>query len=192
MYCQVISFTPSHVKVYRVKHNYFTVWYLLQDIQICTSFFSWYNTIYKVVFIALSILTSVLIYVVYKKTYDKLIDSFQVLIVIVPSIICGYSFSYDRSSIRENFWAFSIFLECVAILPQLYMIYQTGEAKTITMHYLIPLGMYRALYIGNWIWRYYYNGYYEPVALGCGIIQTILYILFVTMPIFWSGTKVDI
>lgn len=56
-------------------------------------------------------------------------------------------------AIREIFWAFSIYLEAVAILPQLFMLQRTGEAETITTHYLFALGAYRALYIPNWIYR---------------------------------------
>ena len=38
------------------------------------------------------------------------------------------------------------YLEAVAILPQLFMISKTGEAESITSHYLFALGMYRGLY----------------------------------------------
>lgn len=34
------------------------------------------------------------------------------------------------------------------------MLQRTGEAETITTHYLAALGVYRALYIPNWIYRY--------------------------------------
>ena len=53
----------------------------------------------------------------------------------------------------EILWSFSIFLESVAILPQLFMLSRTGEAETITTHYLFALGAYRALYIPNWVYR---------------------------------------
>ena len=73
-------------------------------------------------------------------------------------------------------WAFSIWLESVAILPQLFMLQRTGEAETITTHYLFALGAYRALYIPNWIWRYFgEKHYFDPIAVVAGIIQTILY-----------------
>lgn len=50
-------------------------------------------------------------------------------------------------------WTFSIYLESVAIMPQLFMLSRTGNAETITAHYLFALGSYRALYIVNWIFR---------------------------------------
>ena len=58
------------------------------------------------------------------------------------------------------------------------MLQRTGEAETITTHYLFALGIYRALYIFNWIWRYFTDlpGHHlEPVAVLAGIVQTILY-----------------
>ena len=55
--------------------------------------------------------------------------------------------------ILKILWTFSIYLESVAILPQLHMIVKTGEAETITYHYLFALGLYRALYIANWAYR---------------------------------------
>lgn len=73
-------------------------------------------------------------------------------------------------------WAFSIWLESVAILPQLFMLQRTGEAETITTHYLFALGAYRALYIPNWIWRFFAeNHYWDPIPVIAGVIQTVLY-----------------
>jgi ER lumen protein retaining receptor len=67
-------------------------------------------------------------------------------------LILGLVFNY-RFSFSEILWSFSIWLEAIAILPQLFMLQRTGEAETITTHYLAALGIYRALYIPNWIYR---------------------------------------
>lgn len=75
----------------------------------------------------------------------------------------------------EILWTLSIWLESVAILPQLFMLQRTGEADTITTHYLFALGMYRALYIPNWLYRYFAEGRFEPNPVVAGIIQTLLY-----------------
>jgi ER lumen protein retaining receptor len=63
----------------------------------------------------------------------------------------------------------------VVILPQLFMLQRTGEADTITTHYLFALGLYRALYIPNWIWRYFVEDHFEAVPVLAGIIQTVAY-----------------
>ena len=57
------------------------------------------------------------------------------------------------------------------------MLQRTGEAETITTHYLFALGMYRAMYIPNWIYRYATEvpPYKDPIAQVAGVIQTILY-----------------
>jgi len=72
---------------------------------------------------------------------------------------------------HQILWSFSIWLESVAILPQLFIIQRTGEAETITTHYLFALGAYRALYIPNWIYRYFADDYFDPIATVAGLIQ---------------------
>ncbi|KAG9483722.1 hypothetical protein GDO78_009572 [Eleutherodactylus coqui] len=84
--------------------------------------------------------------------------------------------------IREHcpliLWTFSIYLESVAILPQLFMISKTGEAESITTHYLFFLGLYRMLYLANWIWRYHTENFYDQIAVVSGVVQTIFYFDF--------------
>lgn len=78
-------------------------------------------------------------------------------------------------SYLQILWTFSIFLESVAIMPQLFMITKTGEAESITTHYLFFLGLYRALYIANWVWRYHTEGFFDQIAVVSGVVQTIFY-----------------
>ena len=89
-----------------------------------------------------------------RPTNDPSIDTFRVEYLLGPCAVLGLIFHYRWFSIWETLWSFSIFLESVAILPQLFMLQRTGEAETITTHYLAALGAYRALYIPNWIYRY--------------------------------------
>jgi ER lumen protein retaining receptor len=55
------------------------------------------------------------------------------------------------------------------------MLQRTGEAETITTHYLFALGLYRALYIPNWMYRYFAEGYFHAIPVIAGILQTVLY-----------------
>lgn len=56
------------------------------------------------------------------------------------------------------------------------MLQRTGEADTITTHYLFALGLYRALYIPNWIYRYFTEEeFHQTIPVIAGIIQTVLY-----------------
>ena len=68
------------------------------------------------------------------------------------------------------------------------MISKTGEAETITSHYLFALGSYRGLYILNWIYRFYYENSFDIIAVVAGIVQTVLYMdffyLYITKGLF--------
>ena len=66
-------------------------------------------------------------------------------------------------------------LESVAILPQMFLLNNSGEAETITTHYLLCLGMYRALYLANWVYRTLMGKPPEAIVFLAGILQTTLY-----------------
>lgn len=55
------------------------------------------------------------------------------------------------------------------------MVSKTGEAESITSHYLFALGSYRGLYILNWIYRYVSEDHYDLIAIVAGVVQTVLY-----------------
>jgi ER lumen protein retaining receptor len=110
-------------------------------------------------------------------------------------------------------WTFSIYLEAVAIMPQLFLLQKT-EVRTapqsttgctwelhsvtsafsnvvvrdgchlqvtdvLTWHYVFCMGMYRAFYLLNWVWRYMtQEGYSDWIVWVAGIIQTVLYLDF--------------
>lgn len=110
----------------------------------------------------------------YKPTHDPNLDTFKISYLLGGSAILAVAFPYFYTP-SEILWAFSLWLESVAILPQLFMLQRTGEAETITTHYLFALGIYRTLYIPNWIYRYITTGFYDPIPVLAGIVQTILY-----------------
>ena len=73
-------------------------------------------------------------------------------------------------------WAFSIFLEAVAILPQLIVLHAEKVVESITGHYVACLGAYRALYILNWIYKAYtHPGYRHWIVWTAGLVQTAFY-----------------
>jgi len=112
----------------------------------------------------------------YKPTHDPNVDTFKSRYLLGGSAILAILFPY-KYSLSEILWTFSIWLESVAILPQLFLLQRTGEAETITTHYLFALGVYRALYIPNWIYRYFLETppHKDPIAVVAGIVQTVLY-----------------
>lgn len=110
----------------------------------------------------------------YKPTHDPNLDTLKVQYLLAGAAVLAIAFPQQYTP-GEILWAFSIWLESVAILPQLFMLQRTGEAETITTHYLFALGIYRALYIPNWIYRYIAEGYFDLIPVLAGIVQTVLY-----------------
>ena len=133
-----------------------------------------FESILKVFFIVSAAATVYLMYVKFRATYDGNHDSFRVEFLLAPVAILAMVLNNDFT-VMEILWTFSIYLESVAILPQLFMVSKTGEAETITSHYLFALGSYRALYILNWIYRYHFEGTYDVIAIVAGCVQTVLY-----------------
>lgn len=139
-----------------------------------SNFISIYNTVMKVVFLLCAYVTVYMIYWKFRKTFDIENDTFRLEFLLVP--VTGLSFLVNYSyTPMEVLWTFSIYLESVAILPQLFMISKTGEAETITTHYLFFLGLYRLLYLANWIRRYQTENFYDQISVVSGVVQTIFY-----------------
>ena len=133
-----------------------------------------WNTIFKIVFIGSSAYTIYLMLNDYKPTHDPNLDTFKIRYLLGGSAVLAILFP-QKYTIAEILWTFSIWLESIAILPQLFMLQRTGEAETITTHYLFALGIYRALYIPNWIYRYFAENHFDPVVFLAGVVQTVLY-----------------
>jgi len=142
------------------------------------TFHSIYNTVMKLFFIGSSVYILYLMRVRFRPTNDPSIDTFRIEYLVAPCVILSLIFNYGYNWL-EIPWSFSIFLESVAILPQLFMLQRTGEAETITTHYIAALGAYRALYIPNWIYRYFTDDSgVDAIAVVAGIVQTGLYVDF--------------
>lgn len=149
--------------------------YVTRYLDLFTTFSSsYYNSLMKIIFIGLTAYTIYLMTTTYKPTQDPAIDTFPAEYLILGAGVLAILFPY-KYTFSEILWSFSIWLESVAILPQLFMVQRTGEAETITTHYLFALGLYRALYIPNWVYRYVTEGHVDQIALIAGIIQTVLY-----------------
>lgn len=94
--------------------------------------------------------------------------------LLIPALALALLINHELT-VLEVLWTFSIYLESVAILPQLFLVSKTGEAESITSHYLFALGSYRGLYLLNWVYRYYVEDYLELIAIIAGLVQTVLY-----------------
>lgn len=152
----------------------YVVVFVTRYLDVFVTFSSFYLTFMKIFYLASTGYTVYLMTYKYQKTIRENIDTFPVKYLVGPSAILTLVFT-QAYTFREVLWTFSIWLESVAIIPQLFMLQRTGSAENITTHYIFALGIYRALYIPNWIYRYFFEGKFDYVSVLAGILQTVVY-----------------
>ncbi|EER06468.1 endoplasmic reticulum retention receptor, putative [Perkinsus marinus ATCC 50983] len=139
---------------------------------------SLYNTVMKVVFITLTL------YLVYtmkfksgpvRQTYDATADNFNYVRWLLPPCFVLTLITTADYSIVEVLWTMSIWMESVAILPQLSLLQRQREVENLTSNFVFAMGAYRGFYIINWIYRYFAEGYVNWVGWIGGGIQVALY-----------------
>ncbi|KAF0306909.1 ER lumen protein-retaining receptor [Amphibalanus amphitrite] len=146
-------------------------------------FFSYYNTAMKHYFIFATACT-VFLMLVARDTYDSNHDSKWMFLLLVPPAVLSQFVNYEYSVIEVGF-AFSQFLEAVAMLPQFVMVCKMGQAEVTVVCYLRMLASYRLLYIFNWIYRYNMEGFYDGISVVSGTVQFLTYAVFFAL--FYNG-----
>lgn len=141
-----------------------------------------YNSIMKVVFI---ISTFYLIYLMQyqapiSQTYDPKADNFPYHIYLLPPAALLTLLTTESFTFQEVMWTFSIWVESVAIIPQLVLLQHLREVENLTSHYVATMGLYRSFYILNWFYRYVIEKppYVNWISWIGGVIQTALYLDF--------------
>eukprot|EP00455_Lapot_gusevi_P015736 TRINITY_DN1800_c0_g2_i2.p1 TRINITY_DN1800_c0_g2~~TRINITY_DN1800_c0_g2_i2.p1 ORF type:complete len:221 (+),score=54.37 TRINITY_DN1800_c0_g2_i2:85-747(+) len=146
------------------------------------NFASMYNWIMKIIFIASS---CTIVYLMkykepYCRSYDPKTDNLPLVYVIAPCAVLAL-FINEYFGFVEILWTFSIYLEAVAIMPQLVVVHAWAKAnggfvENLTSDYVFTLGGYRAMYLFNWIYRYMTeDGYRNWIVWVAGTIQTLMY-----------------
>ena len=102
----------------------------------------------------------------------------------VIALLVNYEFTA-----LEVFWAFSIYLEAVVMLPQFHFVAQAKYIHKHVLYYILALSVYKCLYIGHWLYRYNQTGHYDKFSVASGIVQFILYCDFFTRVLPHLGPK---
>jgi ER lumen protein retaining receptor len=98
-------------------------------------YISVYNTVFKILFISA---TSYIIYMIRVKKpyclgYDPKSDSFNHYLFLYPAVILVtvlfHISNRQQYLYYEYLWSFSVWLEAVAIVPQLYIVYRKREVR---------------------------------------------------------------
>jgi ER lumen protein retaining receptor len=95
----------------------------------------------------------------YCLTYEALCDDFQhrkfiypgtlFLLYLIAALLMAL-LVHTRLSLFELSWSFSIWLEALAIIPQLRMLTKMKDVENLTSNYMAALGLYRLFYIFHW------------------------------------------
>lgn len=182
----LLSFIVLLRKIYATKscrgislktQELYTLVFTCRYLDLFWNFISLYNSVMKLVFLVTSytILWFMRYHKVCKVTYDKEQDTFRYQFLVLPCAVLALLI-HNAWTPFEVLWTFSIYLEAVAILPQLVLLQRTQNIDNLTGNYVFLLGSYRAMYILNWIYRYMTETHYKQyIAWVSGIIQTILY-----------------
>ena len=174
-------------------------------------FYSLYNSVYKVFYIGTSILAVTWIRQYLSssnntgatlRAYDPDMDTVShwkfVVAPCVPIALVTLAFrvishryvAYNYTfSWLELAWTFSIYLEAVAMLPQLVLVWRHRRVERWAGFYIFCMGLYRIFYIMNWIYRAHYEPHYRHhyVVYVCGVVQSVLYADF----FYYACTKRD-
>ncbi|CAN0027164.1 unnamed protein product [Phaeothamnion confervicola] len=164
----------------------FLLVFVCRYLDLFTTYYSLYNSLMKVLYLSS---TSYIVYMIryqlpIKATYDRSQDSFlHVKFAVAPCAVIAFFTTVMWSGFRplevreRMIWEFSIWLEAVAIVPQLIVLQRFGEVENLTAHYVFLMGAYRALYILNWAYRANFERGYRHnwVVYIAGVVQTALF-----------------
>lgn len=193
-----LSVTKNAIGISIKTQELYLVVFLARYLDLFFTFYSVYNTVMKILYIAS---TAYVIYMVYftepfKTNYEKSHDSFlHWYFAVIPCALLAIVTIFQEfdllevsylyfylifDDLRQLFWTFSIYLEALAIVPQLIVLQRYREVENLTAHYVFFLGAYRALYILNWVYRAYHEPFYKHnyVVYACAGVQTCLYVDF--------------
>ena len=182
----LISFVIIIYKIYKdksckgVSAKTFEIYLLVfctRYLDLFMYFISFYNTSMKLLFIGASIF---ILYLMHfkdpiKSTYDRKNEDTFPHIYLIPFAIIMTLLINKNYSLWGLVWSFSLWLESVAVFPQISIIAKTNGVFSYTAHYLAALGSYRFFYVLLWIYRYIKYGRVLWVSVFSGILQVLLY-----------------
>ncbi|KAI5657414.1 hypothetical protein M9H77_26207 [Catharanthus roseus] len=155
----------------------YVIVFVTRYLNLFSRYVSLYNTLMKLVFIGTSIciVCHMKFHKLVKQTYNKDEDTFRHYFLIPPCLMLAL-LVHRSFTFMEVMWTFSLYLEAVAILPQLILLQRYRNIDNLTGNYVFLLGAYRALYLLNWMYRFFLENHkYRWIPWISGLVQTALY-----------------
>jgi ER lumen protein retaining receptor len=156
------------------------VTYAARYLDLMTTYYSMYNCLMKVIYLTAAIWTLKMVHFPngnLRCTITRAGDSFKHWkYIFLPCIIVVFFLPHGHSML-DFCWTFSILLEPFALVPQLYMIYNSHwDVEMKVKIYVWLISLYRAMYIVNWVYRSYHEMYYRHhyIVYTCGLIHALI------------------
>ncbi|CAL5416709.1 unnamed protein product [Camellia sinensis] len=124
----------------KTQELYATV-FATRYLDIFTDYISLYNTVMKLIFLgsSFSIVWYIRHHKIVRRSYDKDQDTFRHYFLVLPCLLLALVM-HEKFTFKEVMWAFSLYLEAVAILPQLVLLQRTRNIDNLTGQYVFLLG----------------------------------------------------
>lgn len=106
-----------------------------------------------------------------KATHDEDLDNFPIYYVVIPCAVLALFIhpSTSHNIVNRILWAFCVYLEAVAVLPQLRVMQNTKIVEPFTAHYVFALGIARFFSCAHWVLQVLDSRGYLLIALGHGL-----------------------
>ncbi|KAH9728797.1 ER lumen protein-retaining receptor B [Citrus sinensis] len=110
-------------------------------LDIFTDFVSLYNTVMKLIFLgsSFSIVWYMRHHSIVRRSHNKDQDTFHRFFLVLPCLLLALLIN-ENFTFKEVMWTFSLYLEAVAILPQLVLLQRTRNIDNLTGQYVFFLG----------------------------------------------------
>lgn len=174
----------------KTQELYF-VMFITRYLDLFTTFYSYYNSLLKISFIS----TSIYIMYLMRCPCDQLRhridfrhkDTFPAFRVVLPILVLSI-ISHHR--LIENLWTFSIMLEAVAMMPQIFIVFNSHlDVQNPVKIYILLIWLYRGVFYPlNWVYRSYHELYYQHHFL----VYICAFIEFILLPLPWVLYKFGI
>jgi len=171
----------------RTQELYLAV-FLCRYVDLFTNFISMYNTVMKILFIGTTLYIVYMMRITLKESCapepegDKLCMGLIPFCAFLALVLNDHLVSDSYFACFQSFlWAFSIYLEAVAIVPQMTLLKRKKLVENITANYIVALGLYRGLYLVNWGYRFFVDPISSTefvIKVAAGLVQTGLYVQF--------------
>lgn len=130
-----------------------------------------YNFTVKMLTISMSFYFVYLIYIPLKETYQKEFDICRMDLLLAPCALLAFVLNKGFTP-YGIIYSFGVYLEAIAILPQLLLMTEAGKSETYIIPYILLMGFNNAFYTANLIYISSVDEYFQGlIPLYSGLVQ---------------------